>query len=138
MNNTHSDSKISGSTRTICKICSKLTIKTLKWCSFLCPLKTSEKPEVYDICWGYRKRRRFSTFIVKFERNLHISVSIIDFKQINVDWESPTYWKNSLGKKYLNTKFFLVCNFPYSVRIWENTFQKKISISTLFTQWLII
>ena len=36
--------------------------------------------------------------------------------------------------KVSNTEFFLVRIFPYSVRIWENTDQKKLYIWTLFTQ----
>ena len=34
-----------------------------------------------------------------------------------------------------NTEFFLVCIFPYSVRMRENTDQKKLRIWTFFTQW---
>ena len=34
-----------------------------------------------------------------------------------------------------NTEFFLVHIIPYSVRMQENTDQKKLRIWTLFTQW---
>ena len=46
-----------------------------------------------------------------------------------------------LREKCPNTEFFLVCiftyllrKFPYSIRIWENTDQKKLRIWTLFKQ----
>ena len=41
----------------------------------------------------------------------------------------------ALREKCSNTEFFLVRIFPYSVRIWENTGQKKLRIGTLFMQW---
>ena len=46
-------------------------------------------------------------------------------------------WTNShkLCEKCPNTEFFLVSIFSYSVRIRENTDQKKLRIWTLFTQW---
>ena len=34
--------------------------------------------------------------------------------------------------------FFLVGTFPFSVRMGENTDQKKLRIWTLFTQWYLI
>ena len=40
----------------------------------------------------------------------------------------------ALREKCSNTEFFLVRIFPYSVRIWENTDQKKLRIGTLFMQ----
>ena len=40
----------------------------------------------------------------------------------------------ALREKCSNTEFFLVRIFPYSVRIWENTGQKKLRIGTLFMQ----
>ena len=40
----------------------------------------------------------------------------------------------TLREKFPNTKFFLVRIFPYSIRIRENTDQKKLHIWTLFTQ----
>ena len=39
-----------------------------------------------------------------------------------------------LCEKCPNTEFFLVCIFPYSVRIRENTDQKKLRTWTIFTQ----
>ena len=53
----------------------------------------------------------------------------------------------SLREKCPNTEFFLVPIFPkweilrispYSVRIWENTDQKKLRIRAFFTQWLTL
>ena len=41
---------------------------------------------------------------------------------------------NTLREKCPNTEIFLVRIFPYSVRMWENTDQKKLRIWTLFTQ----
>ena len=38
-------------------------------------------------------------------------------------------------EKCPNTDFFLVRIFRYSVRIWENTDQKKLCICALFTKW---
>ena len=70
-----------------------------------------------------------------------------------------TFCNRSLHEKCPNTKFFLVRNFrqsdwirrdsrteygeilrisPYSVRLLENTGQKKFRIWTLFTQWLLL
>ena len=47
------------------------------------------------------------------------------------------YFENiSLREKYPNTELFLVRIFLYSVRIQENTDQKKLRIWTLFTQFL--
>ena len=43
--------------------------------------------------------------------------------------------KRSLREKCPNTEFFLVRIFLYSVRIQENTHQKKLRIWTLFTKW---
>ena len=40
----------------------------------------------------------------------------------------------TLREKCPNTEFFLVCIFLYSVRIQENTDQKRLRIWTLFTQ----
>ena len=40
----------------------------------------------------------------------------------------------TLREKCLNTEFFLVRKSPFSVRIQENTDQKKLRIWTLFTQ----
>ena len=42
----------------------------------------------------------------------------------------------SLREKCPNTEFFLVLTFLYSVRIQENTDQKNLRISKLFTQCL--
>ena len=42
---------------------------------------------------------------------------------------------NTLREKCPNTDFFLVRIFLYSVRILENTDQRKLCIWTLFTQW---
>ena len=39
-------------------------------------------------------------------------------------------------EKCTNTEFFLVRISPYSVRMWENTDQKKLRIWTLFMPWL--
>ena len=51
---------------------------------------------------------------------------------------SAFLWSESvtivLRKKCPNKEFFLVRIFPYSVRMWENTDQKKLRIWTLFTQ----
>ena len=47
---------------------------------------------------------------------------------------SETYFRRLL-ENYSSTEFFLVCIFPYSVRIRENTDQEKLGIWTLFTQW---
>ena len=44
--------------------------------------------------------------------------------------------KWSLREKCPNTEFFLVSIFLYSVRIQENTDQKKLRIWTLFTHWI--
>ena len=41
----------------------------------------------------------------------------------------------TLRGKCPNTEFFLVLTFLYSVRIQEITYQKKLRIWTLFTQW---
>ena len=41
----------------------------------------------------------------------------------------------ALCKTCSNTEFFRVRIFPYSVRIRENTDQKKLRIWTLFMQW---
>ena len=46
--------------------------------------------------------------------------------------------KVSLRKKCPNTEFFLVRIFLNSVRILENTDQRKLRIWTLFTQWIIL
>ena len=46
----------------------------------------------------------------------------------------------TLREKCPNTESFLLCKSPYSVRIRENTDQKKLRIWTLFTQrkiWLL-
>ena len=43
--------------------------------------------------------------------------------------------RQTLHEKCPNTEFFLVRIFLYSVRIQENTDQKKLRIWTLFTQW---
>ena len=47
----------------------------------------------------------------------------------------PT-WRLALHRTCHHTEFFLVCIFSYSVRIQENTDQKKLHIWTLFTQCL--
>ena len=44
-------------------------------------------------------------------------------------------FKYALCEKCPNMEFFLVCVFPYSVQIREQTDQKKLRIWTLFTQW---
>ena len=49
--------------------------------------------------------------------------------KLEIDW--------TLREKCRNTEFLLVCIFLYSVRIQENTDQKKLCISALFTQWEI-
>ena len=42
-------------------------------------------------------------------------------------------------REYPNTKFFLVRIFLYSVRMWENTDQKKPRIRTIYSQcWEIL
>ena len=41
----------------------------------------------------------------------------------------------TLTQKCPNTEFFLVRIFMYSVRVQENTDQRKVRIWTLFTQW---
>ena len=65
----------SRNSRKMCEICSKLTIKTttstLFWC-FYCQL------------WTY-----FTHFS---------SVSIVDFKQVNVCWVPPFQWANTCSK----------------------------------------
>ena len=45
-------------------------------------------------------------------------------------------WSLSLREKYPSTEYFLLCISPYSVRIWENTDQKKLRIWTLVTQYV--
>ena len=45
-------------------------------------------------------------------------------------------WAGSVCEKCPNTEFFLVRISPYSVRMSENTDQKKLHIWTLFKQWL--
>ena len=54
----------------------------------------------------------------------------------------PFYMTHTLCKMCPNTEIFLICIFPhldwirrYSVRMRENTDQKKLRIWTLFTQW---
>ena len=56
--------------------CSKLTIETLEQRCEICSKLT--------IKW-----RRFGVFIVNFEHILHLcsSVSIVNFEQVNADWE---------------------------------------------------
>ena len=49
---------------------------------------------------------------------------------------SSNIFDQSLREKYSNTEFFLVRIFLYSVRIQENTDQKKLRIWTIFTQWI--
>ena len=47
----------------------------------------------------------------------------------------PASVTEALREKCPSTEFFLVCIFPYSVRMQANTDQKKLRIWTLFTQW---
>ena len=61
--------------RTMCKICSKLTIK---------------KPERRQTPgWG-----RSGVFIFSFEHNFisWSSISIVNFEEVNTDWVSSTWW----------------------------------------------
>ena len=54
-------------------------------------------------------------------------------KQLQIHYENQSQIL-TLREKFLNTEFFLVRIFLYSVRMQENTDQKKIRILTLFTQ----
>ena len=50
---------------------------------------------------------------------------------------TPLTADSTLREKCPHTEFFLVHIFPYSVRMWENTDQKKLHIWTVFTQcWI--
>ena len=55
------------------------------------------------------------------------------FREIKNPWIIPTGW--STAWKVSKYEVFLVRVFLYSVRIQENTDQKKLRIWTLFTQW---
>ena len=98
------------STRTRCKICSKLTIKTQHSTVFELKHGVPQGSIVWPLFFNIRNYDMFYFIDV---------------------WE--------LREKYPNTKFFLVRIFrsksPYSVQIRENTDQKKLRIWTLFTQW---
>ena len=86
------------------------------------------------------------------------SVSILDGRQSSSyrrKWIDPllfiipqyfrVYWAFWMGcagfcmcEKCLHTEVFLVRIFPYSVRIRENTDQKKLRFWTLFTQYILL
>ena len=75
-----------------------------------------------------------------------ISLALLAVNQPSLSWLSRTS-RRVTPEKCLNTEIFLVRIFlhldwirrftPYSVRIRENTDQKKLRIWTLFTQWAV-
>ena len=67
--------------------------------------------------------------LVKPEQGQCIKLTFL--KMLNISFSL------SLRKKCPNTKFFLFRIFPYSVRMRENTDQKKLRIRTLFKQCVI-
>ena len=64
--------------------CSKLAIETLEQRCEICSKLTIKTPK--RLHW-----RRFGVFIVNFQHMPYLcsSVSIINFEQVNADWETP-------------------------------------------------
>ena len=90
------------------------------------------------ILWDITLKHIFSIWSCWKQNINHVKY----YKQENLFWNNQVY---TLAEKCSNTELILVRIFPhsdwirrdtkYSVRMWENTDQKQLHISTLFMQW---
>ena len=123
-------------TRTSCEICSELTIKTPE--RRLCQYFFFNKVVALRACLrdyhnliANNRTRTFFKCLTWYEIVHGTAKYMYD---VFVSNGNSFYQYCALYKNCPNTEFFLVRIFLYSVRIQENTNQKKLRIWTLFTQ----